>query len=130
MSIQKESDRERFSRLRQSLVRLADEIRQLIEPFFSDKAVIKGSVYELRRRCGKPGCRCGRGYLHSRMVVSASEKGRTKLRVIGRGLLVEVRIKVRRYQELRRARARLSQVYKKMLQIMDEMEAMRREEIK
>lgn len=130
MGIQSNSAKQRFSRLRQSLVRLADEIRQLTERFFSDKAVIKGSVYELRRKCGKPGCRCARGYLHSRMVVSASEKGRTKLRVIARGRLVDVQTKVGRYQELRRARARLSQVYKKMLQIMDEMEAMRREEIK
>jgi len=51
------------------------------------------------------------------------------LRAIRRGLLVEVQIKVRRYQELRRARARLVQVHKRMLKVMDEMEAMRREEM-
>jgi hypothetical protein len=37
--------------------------------------------------------------------------------------------KVRRYQELGQARARLVEVHKKMLQVMDEMEAMRREEL-
>jgi len=63
------------------------------------------------------------------MVVSASEKGKTMLRVIPRGALVEVQIKVRRYQELRQARARLVEIHKKMLRVMDEMEAMRREEI-
>ena len=35
----------------------------------------------------------------------------------------------RRYQELRQARARLVEVHKKMLQVMDEMEAMRRQEV-
>ncbi|MFQ5917623.1 MAG: DUF6788 family protein [Candidatus Binatia bacterium] len=130
MGIQRRVDRERFSRLRQCLVRLADQIRELIDPFLSDKPVIKGSVYELKRKCGKPRCKCAKGHLHSRMVLSASEKGRTRLRVILHGFLVEVQIKVRRYQELRRARARLSEVHRKMLQIMDEMEAMRRQQMK
>ncbi|NVM26838.1 MAG: hypothetical protein HWN70_13100 [Desulfobacterales bacterium] len=129
MGIQNKTDRQKFSRLRQSLVHLSHEIRQLIEPSLSNKPVIKGSVYELKRRCGKPGCKCAQGQLHGRMVVSASEKGKTRLRVIPHGLLVEVQSKVRRYQELRRARARVVEVHRRMLHIMDEMEAMRREEI-
>lgn len=129
MGIQFKTDKRKFSRLRQSLVHLTDEVRQLVDPFLSDKPVIKGSVYELKRKCGKPGCKCARGELHRRMVVSASEKGKTKLRVIPRGTLVEVESKVRRYQKLRRARTRLGEVHKKTLQVIDDMEAMRREEI-
>jgi len=129
MGIKKTSDKKKFSQLRHSLGRLAGEIRQIVEPFFSDKPVIKGSVYELKTRCGKPGCRCAKGQLHHRMVLSASEKGRTRLRVIPSGFLVEVQDKVRRYQQLRRARVRLIEVHKKMLQLIDEMEAMRREEV-
>lgn len=129
MGIQTKAGRKKFSQLRHSLRSLADELRQLIEPFFSDNPVIKGSVYELKRKCGKPGCRCALGELHSRMVLSASEKGKTRLRVIPRGFLVEVQIKVRRYRDLRRARARVVEVHKKMLQVMDEMETIRREEI-
>jgi len=63
------------------------------------------------------------------MVLSSSEKGRTRLRVIPRGFLLEVKTKVQRYQELRRSRTRLGEVHRKMLQVMDEMEAMRREKI-
>jgi len=63
------------------------------------------------------------------MVVSASEKGKTKLRAIPHGFLVEVQIKVSRYQELRRTRTRLIEVHKKMLQVMDNMESIRKEEI-
>jgi hypothetical protein len=129
MGIQARSKRERFSRLRQSLLHLAQEVRQLVDPFFSDRPVMKGSVYELRRRCGKPGCKCARGELHASMVVSASERGKTRLQVIPRGFLVEVQGKVRRYQELRRVRARLGEIYRKMLLVMDQMEAMRREEL-
>jgi len=129
MGMQNTADKLKLSQLRQSLRSLSGDIRQLINPSFSDKPVIKGSVYELKRKCGKPGCKCAQGELHSRMVLSASEKGRTSLHVIPHGFLVEIRIKVRRYQELRRARARLVEVHRKMLLVIDEMEAMRREEI-
>jgi len=129
MSIKTNPDKKKFSQLRHSLRRLSDEVRQLINPFFSDKPLIKGSVYELKTKCGKPGCKCAKGQLHHRMVVSASEKGKTRLRAIPRGFLVEVQNKVRCYQELRRVRVRLIEVHKKMLQVMDEMEAMRREEM-
>ena len=129
MGIQNSETKQKFSHLRQSLRRLSDEARKLIEPSFSDKPVIKGSVYELKRKCGKPGCKCAQGELHSRMVLSASEKGKTRLRVIPHEFLVEVKIKVRRYQELRRARLRLVEVHRKMIRVMDEMEGMRREQI-
>ena len=129
MGIQTKSARGKFSRLRQSLVHLVGEMKQLVEPFFSDRPVIKGTVYQLRRRCGKPGCKCAQGDLHARMVVSASEKGRTRLRVIPRGFLVEVQGRVKRYQELRRVRARVVVIHRQMLRVLDEMEAMRREEL-
>jgi hypothetical protein len=129
MGIQDKADREKFSQLRQTLLRLASEIKGLVEPVFSDRPVIKGTVYELKRRCGKPGCKCARGELHARMVVSASEGGKTRLQVIPKGFVVEVQGKVRRYQELRRVRARLGEIYQKMLKVIDQIEAMRREEM-
>jgi len=129
MSIQAKADREKFSQLRQTLLHLSREIKGLVEPLFSDRPVIKGTVYELKRRCGKPGCKCARGELHARMVVSASEGGKTRLQVIPHGFVVEVQAKVRRYQELRRVRARLGEIYREMLKVMDQMEGMRREEL-
>ena len=128
--MQTRGKKRKFSRLRQSLVDLADEVKRLIEPFLSDQALIKGSVYELKSKCGKPGCKCTKGQLHRRMVVSASDKGKTRLRVIARGFVSEIQNKVRRYQRLRRARARLVVLHKEMLEVIDEMEAMRREEMK
>jgi hypothetical protein len=63
------------------------------------------------------------------MVLSSSERGRTKLRVIPRGSLLEVKSKVQRYQALRRSRSQLVQTFKEMLQVLDEMEEIRREEM-
>jgi hypothetical protein len=129
MGIQSKTAREKFSRLRQALLQLVDEMRGLVEPFLSDRPVVKGTVYELKRKCGKPGCKCTQGQLHARMVVSASERGKTRLRAIPRGFLVDTQKRVRRYQELRRARARVVEIHRQMLKVMDEMEAMRREEL-
>jgi len=129
MGIQSKAAREKFSRLRQSLLQLVNEVKGLVEPFLSDWPVVKGSVYELKRKCGKPGCKCAQGELHARMVVSASERGKTRLRAIPRGFLVETQQRVKRYQELRRARARVVELHRQMLKVMDEMEAMRRGEL-
>jgi hypothetical protein len=129
MGIQSKAAREKFSRLRRSLLQLLDGMRGLVEPFLSDRPVVKGTVYELKRKCGKPGCKCARGELHARMVLSASDRGRTRLRAVPRGFLVDTQQRVRRYQELRRARARVVEIHRQMLKVMDEMEAMRREEL-
>lgn len=126
---QLQAQRRKFSQLRQSLRALSNEVNKLIEFFFSDRPLIKGSVYELKGKCGKPRCRCAQGEFHSRMVISTREEGKTKLGVIPRGYLVEVQIKAQRYQQLRRARTRLVELHKRMLAIIDEMEAMRREQI-
>jgi len=129
MGIQSKAAREKFSRLRRSLLQIVEEMKGLIGPFFSDRPVIKGTVYELKRKCGKPGCKCAQGELHACMVVSASERGKTRLRAIPRGFLVDTQQRVRRYQELRRARARVVEIHRQMLKVMDEMERMRREEL-
>ena len=128
--MQSKAAKEKFSRLRQSLLKLIEEMKGLIEPFFSDRPIVKGTVYELKRKCGKPGCKCAQGELHARMVISASEGGKTRLRAIPRGFLVDTQQRVKRYQELRRARARVVEIHRQMLKTLDEMEAMRREELR
>lgn len=130
MHIQDTTQRRRFSRLRQTLRQLAGELPQLVKPVLEDQPVIKGSVYEIKRRCGKPGCRCARGELHKSMVLSASEQGRTKLRAIPRGRVTAVRQKVAAYQRIRRVRARLVKTHQKMIEIIDQIEELRREELK
>jgi len=119
----------KLSQLKKALLQCGQEIFTLSKSphMLSNKPVLKGSVYELKRKCGKSGCKCTKGHLHRRMVVSSSESGRTKLQVIPSGYLVEVKQKVRAYQELRRGRARLGELYTKMLGIIDEIERSRRE---
>lgn len=119
------SDRDRISRMRQSLHELAQEIDRLVPVFAERRPFVKGTVYEQRRKCGKPNCHCVTGDLHTSMMLSRSEGGRTKLRTIPRGHLKDLQLLTERYQRFRRARARLGQVYRKMLSLIDQLERAR-----
>ena len=121
-------DRDRLSRVRQSLEQLAQEIHELLRVFTDRAPMIKGTVYEQRRKCGKPTCACAAGELHGTMMLSRSEQGRTKLVAIPEGHLKDWQVLTGRYQRFRRARARLGQIYKTMVSLIDELEAARRQE--
>lgn len=43
-----------------------------------DLELLRGSLITLRRRCGKPNCRCASGEPHETPALSFSHKGRTK----------------------------------------------------
>ena len=117
-----------LSRIRQALVQLRDELGLLLEVFLARDPLVKGSVYELRRKCGKPACACARGELHGTVVLSWSEAGRTRLRSLPPGRRSDVRTAVRRYQRFRRARARLVKLHAEMLALIAALEAARRQE--
>ena len=122
------SDRDRLSRMRQSLLELAKEIEPLVRVFAERDVLVKGTVYEQRRKCGKPACRCASGEPHRSMVLSRSEEGRTKLMGVPSGHLKDLQLLTGRYQRCRRARARLGQIYKTMTSLIDQLEESRRRE--
>lgn len=119
---------DRLSRVRQSLPRLAQEIVELVPVLMERRPMVKGTVYEQRRKCGKPNCACATGEPHRTMILSRSREGRTQLISIPSGRLVELRVMTERYQRFRRARARLGQIYKQMMAGLDQLEASRRQE--
>lgn len=124
--MQTESDR--ISRIRQSLRQLADEIQELVTVFNDRHPLLKGTVYEQRRKCGKPNCSCASGGPHSSMMLSRSDQGRTKLMTIPSGYLKDFQVMTEHYQRFRRARARLGQIYKEMIKMVDQLEESRRKE--
>jgi hypothetical protein len=123
-----QTEADRLSRTRQSLSRLADEIQGLISVLNDRRPMIKGTVYEQRRKCGKPNCSCADGEPHSSMMLSRSDQGRTKLMTIPSGHLKDFQVLTERYQRFRRARARLGQIYKAMVKLIDQLEEARRKE--
>ena len=123
-----QTEPDRLSRIRQSLSKLAKEVQALLPTLVDRRPMIKGTVYEQRRKCGKPNCSCSSGKLHGSMMLSRSEQGRTKLMAIPSGHLKDFQVGTERYQKFRRARARLGQIYKTMIQLIDQLEESRRKE--
>jgi hypothetical protein len=125
-----QTELDRLSRMRQSLVDLAREV-ELLMPIFMDRLpMAKGSVYKQWRKCGKSNCRCSHGKgRHASMMLSRSEGGKTKLMAVPEGRLKELQILTRRYRRFRSARGRLGQVYRRMLALIDELEAARQQDL-
>jgi hypothetical protein len=118
----------KLSRLRQVLRRLLQNLEGSLEVAFGRSPLVKGNVYEMARKCGKPNCICTRGELHRSMVLSWSEGGRTRLLSIPSERLREVREKSEEYLRFRRARARVTEIGREILAVLDQIEKFRREE--
>jgi len=117
-----------LSLLRQALRRLLQELEHSVEVAFGRSPLVKGNVYEMARKCGKPNCICTRGQLHRSMVLSWSEGGQPRLFSIRPERLGELREKSEEYLRFRRARARVTEIGRKIVAVLDQIENLRREE--
>jgi len=116
------------SRLRQALRDLIRELEASVEVAFHRSPLVKGNVYELARKCGKPNCICTRGQLHRSMVLTWSEGGKSRLFSIPPERVGELKDKSEEYLRVRRARARVTEICREILALLDQMEKLRREE--
>jgi hypothetical protein len=71
-----------------------------------DLELLRGSLITLRRRCGKPNCRCASGQPHESPALSFSHNGRTKTVTLREDDLDQVAAALERY---RLAREQLEQ---------------------
>ncbi len=118
----------KLSRLRQMLRRLLQNLEGSLEVAFGRSALVKGNVYAMARKCGKDNCVCTRGQLHRSMVLSWSEGGRSRLFSIPPERLRELQEKSAQYLRFRRARARVTEICRDIVAVLDQMEGLRREE--
>ena len=115
---------DRASRLRQALLTLLAEYQQQLEVLLPLRQLIKGSVYDLQTRCGKPSCHCAsqEGPLHTSTVISWSEQGKTRLRTLPPGERSHLRQLAENYRRFRQARAALVKLHRRMLAHIDRLE--------
>lgn len=117
-----------LSRLRQTLRRLLQNLERSLAEVFGRSPLVKGNVYELARKCGKPNCVCTRGELHRSMVLTWSEGGKSRLVSIPPDRLGELKEKSEAYLRFRRARARVTEISREIVAVLDQIEKLRREE--
>jgi hypothetical protein len=118
---------EKLSRLRGALRDALKDLETTLQVAFERSALVKGNVYELARKCGKPSCACAQGQLHRSLVLSWSHQGKTRLMTIPPEKLDRVRAHSEHYLRYRRARARVTEIHQQILQLFDQIETLRRE---
>ena len=110
------------SQLRKQLQQCQREFGDLLRMLKQRRPLIRGNVYNLRRKCGKDGCRCQDGHLHESWVLSVPEKGRKRMRAIPKGKRTQWQSMSERYRRFRRARARLVKLSAEIIKRVDELE--------
>jgi hypothetical protein len=116
---------ERASRLRQTLRERLADYQQRLEDLLPLRLLLKGSVYELKTRCGKPSCHCAapEGPLHSSTVLSWSERGKTRLRTLPAGDTAHLRRLAENHRRFRQDRAALVKLHRQILLAIDRLRA-------
>ncbi len=115
---------DRASRLRLALKSLLAGSQRQIQGLLPLRQLVKGSVYQLQTRCGKPSCHCAseEGPLHSSTVLSWSEHGKTRLRTLPPGERARFQQLAENYRSFRQARAALVKLQRRMLATIDQLE--------
>jgi hypothetical protein len=106
--------------LRQQLWRAYAALAATLRRLQRSEPMVQGSFYLLRRKCGKPNCRCARGELHPAYVLTRSEAGKDRLYPVPKEQRAEVRKRAAEYRRYQRARAVLVKRYLHLLALVDQ----------
>ena len=95
---------------------LQEEKMKLVEKIQSLDNVIRGSIYEMKRYCGKPNCICAKTKKpHKSLTLSFSYKGKTKLIPIKKEQIPAIKARMNDYKELKTAIDELTRINAELL---------------
>lgn len=114
-----------LSSLRNQLSKAQLQLSALLEVCFGREPLLPGSLYTLRRKCGKPNCRCTRGELHESTVLSYRGAGRPRNISPPAEQLESLRRMTDDYRRVRKARAKVVRWQRELLALVDALEAAR-----
>jgi hypothetical protein len=95
------------SRRRQQLWQAYAALARTLRTLQRQQPMVPGSLYLLRRKCGKPNCRCAQGQLHASWVLTRSESGQSRLYSVPQDQRGRLRPLTQEYRRWQLARARL-----------------------
>lgn len=116
---------QRLSSLRSQLHQLQQRLPDLLGPALGREPLLPGSLYTLRRKCGKPSCHCNRGQLHESTVLSYRGQGRPRNVSTPSEHLDTLRHMTDHYRRCRQARAQLVRWQRQLLKLVDDLQAVR-----
>ena len=109
---------------RQRAGRIARDLRRVLQPLLRAQIILRGTVYELRPRCGKPSCACAGDdeRRHRRWVLSYTVDGKKRMRVVPLDRLAEWRRWAANAREFRMRRTKISEMFRQLLDDLDVIE--------
>jgi hypothetical protein len=110
-----------LSTLRQQLWRAYAALAHTLRRLQRSDPMVQGSFCLLRRKCGKPNCRCAAGQLHATYVLTRSEQGQDRLYTVPKDQRARVRQWAAEYRRYHRARALLAKRHLQLLALVDQM---------
>ena len=114
-----------LSLLRQKFWRAYAALARTLRQLQRDSPMVQGSFYLLRRKCGKPNCRCASGQLHASWVLTRSEAGKDRIYSVPKAQRAQVRRWALEYRRYQRARAALAKAHPQLLALADQMAGQR-----
>jgi hypothetical protein len=97
-------------------VSLEKEKIRVLEKIQSLDNVIRGSVFEYKRYCGKPSCNCAKTQTpHASMFLSFRYQGRSRLIPIKKEQIPAIKERIRDYKELKAAIDELARINAELL---------------
>jgi len=114
-----------LSLLRQKLWRAYAALARTLRQLQRTQPMVQGSFYLLRRKCGKPNCRCASGQLHASWVLTRSEAGKDRIYPVPKDQRGQVRRWAQEYRRYQRARAALAKAHPQLLALADQMAGQR-----
>ena len=116
---------QKLSSIRSRLAEAQQALPGLLQDCFGREPLLPGSLYTLRRKCGKPNCLCARGELHESTVLSYRGQGRPQNISPAAEEIDALRQMTDDYRRVRQARAKLVRWQQQVLKLVDELEAVR-----
>jgi len=113
------------SRARQRIAQLVQQRESAERVLLGRQDLLKGTVTEVQRMCGKPGCKCTKGDKHVCYQLSQSVEGRTRTRNVPRKLLEKVRLLTDEYRRFRQARAAWVRLNAQIIELINQLESIR-----
>lgn len=114
-----------LSNLRQQLWRSYTALKVSLRQLQRSEPMVPGSFYLLRRKCGKPNCRCAQGQLHTSWVITRSEQGQDRIYSVPKDQRGRLRPLTQEYRRYQRARAVLVKRHGQLLQLVDRIAELR-----
>lgn len=113
------------SRLRQRLQEQLRSLESLAGVSLGRSGMLQGSLYERRRRCGRPRCRCAQGRLHKSLALAVGPARSRRIVTVSRMEAETVRSLTLGYRQFREARAGMARTFGALVRTFDELGRLR-----